>query len=123
MIIVGNAVDESKFKYQNNFLSRGRGAIKQYPILSRLLTDFPDFKMEHHDSNIFLVLAATSIYDVFCDGPNADSLARLQKYENLLNKLQIENYKTEKKNDIIKKMNSFDKQQNSSIALEFEIYI
>jgi hypothetical protein len=89
MIIVGNAVDESKFKYQNNFLSRGRGAIKQYPILSRLLTDFPDFKMEHYDSNIFLVLAATSIYDVFCDGPNADSLARLQKYEKLLNKLRL----------------------------------
>ncbi|WP_292468721.1 hypothetical protein [Methanolobus sp.] len=95
MIITGNAFDESNFNYRDEFVSNGKKAIKQFPILSRILTDFPDFKREHYDSNMFLFLAATSIYDAFCRGPNAISLARLRKYEDLLEELQIDNFKNE----------------------------
>jgi len=120
MIVTGYAIEEKEGNYRAKFLSNGIETIKEFPILFEILRDFPYFEVEKYDSNMFLVLASTSKYDVFLKGSNEESYKRLQKYEALLSDIKLEKFKKEKRNDLIKKMNSFDKQQNRSIIMEFE---
>ena len=120
MIITGYAIEEKEGNYRADFLSNGKEAIKEFPTLFSILGDFPDFEEEKYDSNLFLVLASTSKYDIFRKGPNEESYERMQQYESLLRKIKLEDFKKEKRNDIIKKMNSFDNQQNRSVMLELE---
>jgi hypothetical protein len=65
MIIRGYAVEEKKGNHRADFLSNGREIIKKFPTLFQILGDFPDYDEENYDSNIFLILASTSKYDVF----------------------------------------------------------
>lgn len=123
MIITGYAFEDKNNNYIETFLSNGRKAIKQFPYLFNILSDFPEFSKKDYDSNFFLVCASTSIYDPFKSGPNKESFERLQRYEKLLVDIKIETFKKGAKSDVIKKMNSFDKQQNKSIILEFEVLI
>jgi hypothetical protein len=120
MIITGYGIEEKEGNYRLDFLSNGKEAIKEFPTLFSILGDFPDFEEEKYDSNIFLVLASKLKYDIFCKGPNKESYERMQQYEALLREIELEDFKKEKRNDIIKKMNSFDKQQNHSVVLELE---
>jgi len=122
MIITGYAVEEKEGNHRVDFLSNGKEAIKEFPTLFSILGDFPDFEEEKYDSNIFLVLASTSKYDIFKRGPNKESYERMQQYEALLSEIKLEDLKKEKRNDIVKKMNSFDKQQNHSVLLELELF-
>jgi len=120
MVIIGSAFEEKKGNYRADFLSNGKEAIKEFPTLFSILGDFPDFEEEKYDSNIFLFLASTSKYDIFRRGPNKESCEIFKQYEALLNDIELEDFKKEKRNDIKKKMNSFNKQQNRSIMLELE---
>lgn len=120
MIITGYAIEEKEGDYRADFLSNGKEAIKEFCTMYSIFDGFPDFEEEKYDSNIFLVLASTSKHDIFRKGPNKESYEILKQYEALLNDIKIKDYKPEKRNDIRKKMNSFDKQQNRSIMLELE---
>jgi len=120
MIITGYAIEEKEGNYRADFLYNGKEAVKEFPTLFSILGDFPDFEEEKYDSNFFLFLASTSKYDIFRKGPNEESYERIQQYESLLRKIKLEDFKKEKRNDIIKKMNSFDNQQNRSVMLELE---
>ena len=120
MIITGYAIEEKEGNYRADFLSYGKEAIKEFPTLFSILGDFPNFKEEKYDSNLFLVLASTLKYDIFLKGPNEESYKKMQQYETLLREIKLEDYKKEKRKDIKKKMNSFDKQQNHSVILELD---
>ena len=120
MIITGYAIEEKEGNYRVDFLSYGKEAIKEFSTLFEILGDFPSFEEDKYDSNIFLVMASTSKYDIFLNGPNEKSYKRMQQCETLLKEIKLEDFKKEKRHDIIKKMNSFDKQQNRSVMLELE---
>lgn len=120
MIIIGQAIDEKKINYKTEYLTYGQEAIKQFPLLHKILKDFPDFNKSRYDQNYFLMLASKSKYDIFRKGPNNWCHNKLQDYELLLKELNVENFKSKKRNDIFKKMNSFNRQQNHAVFKELE---
>jgi len=120
MIIIGQAVAEKGINYRSNYLVHGQETIKQFPLLYKILKDFPDFSESMYSQNYFLMLASKAKYDIFQNGPNNSCYNKLKKYEALLKESAFENFKLKKRNDIAKKMNSFDKQQNHAICKELE---
>jgi len=119
-MIVGYGIEEKEGNFRKDFLSNGKEAIKDFPTLSDILGDFPYFKEEKYDYNIFLVLASKSKYDIFYKDPNKEYYERLKQYEALLKYIKLNNLDRDRRTDITAKMKSFDKQQNHSIMLEFE---
>lgn len=121
MIITGYAIEEKECNYRIDFLYNGKEAIQEFPTLFSMLGDFPYFDEEKYDFNIFLFLASTSNYDIFLRAPNKESYEKLQQYEFLLQNIKFDDFKKDRRKDIIKKINSFDKQQNHSIMLELDL--
>jgi hypothetical protein len=54
MIIKGQAVSEKGVNYRLNFLKYGQETIKQFPLLHKILKDFPDFSESKYDKNYFI---------------------------------------------------------------------
>lgn len=118
MIIIGQALVEKGSNYIINYLAHGQETIKDFPLLHKILEYFPDFNKNKYDQNYFLMLASKSKYDV--KGPNNWCYDKLKEYESLLKELDFEKFHIKKRNDITKKMNSFNKQQNHAIFKELE---
>lgn len=120
MIIRGYAVAGRGSEYRINYLKYGQEMIKQFPLLYKILKDFPEFNETMYDQNYFLLLASKAKCDIFGGMPNKSFYDKLKEYESLLKELDFENFRSKKRNDIAKKMNSFDKQQNHAICKELE---
>lgn len=120
MIITGQAIAEKGANYRTSYLAYGCETIKQFPLLYKILNDFPDFNETNYNQNYFLMLASKAKHDIFQKGPNSWYGDRLKEYESLLQELNFENFRLKKRNDITKKMNSFNRQQNHAIFKELE---
>lgn len=120
MIIIGQAVSKKGRDYKADFLGYGQETIKKFPLLHKILKDFPDFDEFKYDQNYFLLLASKAKYDISKKEPDNWCYNKLKEYEELLKEIDFENLKVKKRNDIAKKINSFDKQQNHAICKELE---